>query len=62
MNKLALVALLGLMSLPLAACQNTATGFGRDMEKAGQSIQKTVNKPSQNSSASAQPAHQNSQY
>ncbi|MCD8563101.1 MAG: entericidin A/B family lipoprotein [Alphaproteobacteria bacterium] len=28
-------------SLNLAACSNTAQGFGKDMEKAGEKIQKT---------------------
>jgi predicted small secreted protein len=27
----------------LTACQNTADGFGKDMEKAGRSIQDSVN-------------------
>jgi predicted small secreted protein len=27
----------------VAACGNTAEGFGRDVEKAGQSIQQSVN-------------------
>lgn len=36
-----IVALLSLAALSLSACSNTAQGFGRDMEKAGQKIQKT---------------------
>ncbi len=39
--KMAVVALLMLAMGGLSAC-NTAEGFGRDMEKAGQSIQKSV--------------------
>lgn len=35
------VLLIGI-SLFLGACSNTFDGFGRDMERAGQSIQKTV--------------------
>jgi predicted small secreted protein len=39
-RKLASLGLCGLLLVALTAC-NTAQGFGRDMEKAGQSIQKT---------------------
>ena len=30
-------------TLVLAACQNTVEGFGRDMQKSGQAIQKAAN-------------------
>ncbi|HBR68288.1 MAG TPA: entericidin EcnAB [Rhodospirillaceae bacterium] len=39
--KVAAMATLMLVMGSLSAC-NTAEGFGRDMEKAGQSIQKSV--------------------
>lgn len=40
-RKLGSLLLCGLLLATLAACSNTAQGFGRDMEKAGQSIQST---------------------
>ena len=39
MKKMLAVLALFILCSPLAAC-NTADGFGRDLEKAGQSIQK----------------------
>ncbi len=41
MRTLSLLAFLVILSAPLTGC-NTAEGFGKDLEKAGQSIQKTV--------------------
>lgn len=42
MKKIVTLALLLAFAAPLAACSNTADGFGRDLEKAGQNIQKRV--------------------
>lgn len=42
MNKILTLALLIVALAPLAGCGNTAEGFGRDLERAGQSIQKRV--------------------
>lgn len=40
-RKFASMLVCGLLLVALTACTNTAKGFGRDMEKAGQNIQKT---------------------
>jgi predicted small secreted protein len=42
MKTLILCALAVSIAIPLAGCTNTAEGFGRDLEKAGQNIQKKV--------------------
>lgn len=39
--RLSSLFLCGLILVTLTACSNTAQGFGRDMEKAGQNIQNT---------------------
>jgi len=41
MKTLYILAFLIVVCAPLTGC-NTAEGFGKDLEKAGQSIQKTV--------------------
>ena len=42
MKKILALVLILAFATPLAACQNTADGFGKDLEKAGQTIQKKV--------------------
>jgi entericidin A len=42
MKKILTLALILAFAAPLAACNNTADGFGKDLEKAGQNIQKKV--------------------
>jgi predicted small secreted protein len=42
MKRILTLALIIAFAAPLAGCQNTADGFGRDLEKAGQNIQKKV--------------------
>lgn len=42
MKRLLIALSLIAFSLPIAACSNTADGFGKDLEKAGQTIQKKV--------------------
>jgi len=36
------LAFLALLSLSVVGCQNTMSGFGQDMEKNGQEIQKSA--------------------
>lgn len=40
-SKFAKLAIVMLMSVVIAGCSNTLDGVGRDVEKAGQKIQKT---------------------
>jgi entericidin A len=42
MKRILALALLIAFTAPLAGCGNTADGFGRDLERAGQNIQKKV--------------------
>lgn len=42
MKKLLTLVLFLAVAAPLAGCGNTAEGFGRDLERAGQNIQKKV--------------------
>ena len=43
-KKLFVLCVLAVAAFGLNACENTADGFGRDMENAGKNIQKAVDK------------------